>query len=111
MDENGRAGNFTSNAPGNLFVAGEQVLLFRDSTDPVLYEVVDYFGDVVAQGQAVQKVGLGPLPPGWYRLRCSRESESTEVFLGVVPDRHNAALPEDGKVCGDAAGAWLLQSD
>jgi hypothetical protein len=113
MDKNLRARvapTLGSNTPGNLFVAGEQVVLFTDDTDPFAYEVVDYFGDVVAQGHAVQKVELGPLPPGWYRLRCSRESERREVFLGVVLDRHAAALPEDGKVCGDAAGAWLLKS-
>jgi hypothetical protein len=99
----------TSQAPGNLFNEG-QPLKFRvkGASEGSAFEVKDFWGKerakVFAKGG---ELTLPALPPGWYELKGLDAS----AFLGVVIDRGNKPLPKAGRVCADAASAWLIHDD
>lgn len=107
----------TSDAPGNIFVAGAPVVFeVGEANGDLTYQVVDYFGREVAAGHAagqegVASIAVPKLKPGWYELRCRDAASAAVVSLGVVMDRGNAPLPVDSRVCADAASAWLLRSE
>jgi len=102
-----------SAAPGHLFVAGQPCrFTVTDAVGAVRYQAVDYFGRTRARGEAAQgALSLGALPPGWYELRCQDDAGTVAASLGVVIDRGQAPLPREGRVCGDAASAWLVRDD
>lgn len=107
----------TSEAPGNLFVAGARPE-FRVSGPAAAgqFTVTSYWGDQVAAGEvAVRPEGaplaLEPLLPGHYTLAVTAGDESTSVRLGVVMDRGGRPLDADGRVAVDAAAAWLVAAD
>jgi hypothetical protein len=103
-----------SDAPGNIFAAGKPVRFSsNDAQGELSYEVVDYFGATVASGAAAAgpggaSIALSELSPGWYELRCRDSAGAAVVSFGVVIDRGDKALSREGRVCADAASAWLL---
>lgn len=102
----------TSDAPGNVFVAGSPIeLSVRDAQGGVNYEVVDYFGGKPASGEAASTITLPDLKPGWYDVRCKDAAGEASVSIGVVMDRGDAPLARDGRVCVDVAGAWLTKPE
>lgn len=103
-----------SEAPGNIFVAGAPLrFTVREPSGHVSITLRDYFGRIVAQSQAGNNgaVELPPVPPGWYELTVRDRAGEQTVSLGVVRDRHDAPLPSEGKICADAASAWLVHDE
>lgn len=107
----------TSDAPGNLFVAGATPE-FRVSgpTAAGRFALTSYWGDQVEAGDvAVRPEGaplsLKPLLPGHYTLSVTSGEETVSVRLGVVMDRNGAPLDAEGRVAVDAAAAWLVGPD
>lgn len=104
-------------APGNLFVAGKSLrFAITRAQGTVRYELLDYWERRVAEGQVATRDGRAVLqlkaqPPGYYTLRCTDEAGAVDVAVGVVMDRKGAPLPRDGRVCADAASAWLVQGE
>jgi hypothetical protein len=108
----------TSTVPGNLFVEGADVAFSIAATNAVHFACVDFWGKTVAAGDivpvdSVASVDLKTLPPGWYELSCkdSVSGSGTRTSFGVVMDRHGAPLPANGRVCADAASAWLIHQE
>jgi hypothetical protein len=104
----------TGDAPGNIFAAGNPLrFTVNESRGEVSYEVVNYLGATAASGAAAANpagasIALSGLPPGWYELRCRDSAGTAAVSLGVVIDRGDKPLPRQGRVCADAASAWLV---
>lgn len=104
--------------PGNLFVTGKSLhFTVTQARGTVRYQLVDYWGQRVAEGQVSVRDGNADLrikaqPPGYYTLHCTDEDGSTvEVAVGVVLNRKGAPVPREGRVCADAASAWLVQGE
>lgn len=107
----------TSEAPGNIFVAGVAPR-FRVAgpTATGRFVLTSYWGQQVEAGElSVRPEGvalqLRPLPPGHYVLAVSAVEETVSVRLGVLMDRGGAPLDPDGRVAVDAAAAWLVGPD
>ncbi len=104
----------TSAQPGNIFVSQQRIVFeISDAVGDTQYELKDYYGQRIAQGQPAMQNGQSQIsikgcPPGWYELICRDKSGEQRVSLGVVIDRKGAPLPYDGRICADAASAWLL---
>lgn len=107
----------SSEAPGNLLVAGKPLTFtVKDAQGEVRYELTHYFGQRAAEGRVTAQSGVATISlngqkPGWYELRCQDNASTTTAAVGVVMDRGNAPLPREGRVCGDAASAWLLHKE
>lgn len=112
-----RAITLSSDAPGNIFVVGMPLhLTAREAAGDVKVTLRDYFGHVAAQLQvpAIQDSAAIDLPavsPGWYVLTAQDGAGENTITLGVVLDRKGAPLPRAGKICADAASAWLISDD
>jgi len=107
-----------STAPGNLFVTGKQLhFTVTQAKAAVHYRLIDYWGRPVAEGKVPVRnsnadIRIKAQPPGYYILHCDdEEGNATEVALGVVVDRKGALLPREGRVCADAASAWLVHGE
>lgn len=103
----------TPRAAGGIFVAGKRLTFdLGDAKGTVTYTLTDYFGGEVVKGSLQgAEIDLPGVKPGWYLLTCVDEAGSVEVPIGVVIDRRGAALPEHGRVCADAASAWLIRKE
>ncbi|MFQ6133684.1 MAG: hypothetical protein ACE5R4_16705, partial [Armatimonadota bacterium] len=117
----------TSSAAGNLFSTSQRVAFtVAEAGEAVAYEVLDYYGETVAEGEADVKEGsarivLGRLAPGHYRLRSWADTASrTEGSLrsaggeaatsfAVVRSRGRGRPSE--RVAVDGATAWLCQPE
>lgn len=104
--------------PGNLFVTGKPLrFTITQAKGIVRYQLADYWGRHVAEGEVPVRDGKAEVrikaqPLGYYTLRCTDEDgTAVEVAVGVVVDRKNAPLPREGRVCADAASAWLVQGE
>jgi len=94
----------TGDAQGNIIPAGKTLTLtVSDAKGQVRYDVVDYFGSKVTSGTGAT-VKLSGLTPGWYELRCTDDAGTAAATIGVVIDRGNAPLPEDGRIAVDTIG-------
>jgi len=101
----------TSQAPGNIFVAGQPVIFdVKDAQGAISYEVTDYFGNSIIKGSSTS-TKIDGLSPGWYQIKCKDTSSEACVYFGVVIDRDGAALPKDGRICTDVAGAWITKQE
>ncbi|HEX2948580.1 MAG TPA: hypothetical protein VHV83_03275, partial [Armatimonadota bacterium] len=49
--------------------------------------------------------------PGYYDLTCTSNQQQVTASMGVLINRGNAPLPVDGRVCSDAALAWLSKKE
>jgi hypothetical protein len=103
----------TPRAPGGIFVAGKQLAFdVTGAKGKVTYKVANYFGVTTSGSQIMgSEISLRGFRPGWYMLTCTDEAGSVNVPVGVVMDRGNKPLPEDGRVCSDAASAWLISNE
>ena len=112
-----RAITLGSAEAGNLFVEGTPLrMTAREAQGEVRFTLRDYYGRVAARSQVVSAQGLAQIelpavPPGWYELTAQDAAGECTVSLGVVRDRQGAPLPFEGKICADAASAWLLKED
>ncbi|MHB1001215.1 MAG: hypothetical protein ACYC27_18385 [Armatimonadota bacterium] len=106
-----------SKSPGNIFVSGGKLAFnISDAAGNVNYRITDYFGRQIIKGTAKTNNGnavfsIKDQVPGWYQLECSDTKNSLSVSFGVVIDRKGASLIKDGRVCADAASAWLVRNE
>jgi hypothetical protein len=102
---------------GNVYSAGTPMkFVVEKSSGAISYEAIDYFGRTVAKGTTVgtngsAEIEIAGLQPGWYDLKCSDRDGKAETSIGVVIDRKDAPLQYRGRVCADAASAWLINND
>lgn len=101
----------TSNAPGNMFAAGNSMRFTVIASDVVKYTVTDYFGRQVAEGEATDHITIPKQKPGWYLLTCTCGTDTATASIGVLINRGHAPLPVGGRVCTDVASAWLIGKD
>lgn len=107
------------NHPGNVFLAGEQVVAHASpviSADAVTWRLLDDGGTVVKQGKLRTEekndsvVDLGVLGIGWYRLEFL---DGTNNRIGwtttAVLTRLTVPVPQDSPICVDGANAWFAQ--
>ncbi|MDB6122214.1 MAG: hypothetical protein JWQ71_1207 [Pedosphaera sp.] len=95
--------------PGNIFVAGEVVIVPAPPAVGETWHTVDYDGKTVAEGKVQDgKIKLGQLPVGYYEV--FRGGESNRVTVGVVEPLH-APTPLDSPIGIDVAMAWFFQND
>jgi len=104
----------SSQAPGNLFIAGRPVAFaLADVSGKVSYELEDYFGEQIATGvlpvaSEPMTLALPGLVPGYYELRCTDAEDTASAPLGVVLDRGDRPLPAAGHVAIDTALRWCV---
>jgi hypothetical protein len=109
----------TADHPGNIFVAGEPVMIKAPQDLPeqaARWQAVDDGGAVVSQGQlergASALLNLGSLSVGWYRLNFLDASGKTVAWTTagvlsplVVP------TPQDSPIGVDSATSWFARND
>ncbi len=92
--------------PGNVFLAGENIVVPAPPGDVETWRAVDYENKVVAQGRLKDgKVEVGPLPVGWYKVVRGVGHVTNRVFLGVLAPLR-APTPLTSPICIDVAMAW-----
>jgi hypothetical protein len=91
--------------PGNVFLAGEEVVvpLPGDWTGP--WRVVDYDGKQIAEGKGLGKISLGKLPVGYYEI--PREDGKPPIGIGVLAPL-GAATPRTSPIGVDTSVPWAL---
>jgi len=98
----------SSDAPGNLFIEGEQIQFTADP-DKLDYRLIDYQGEDIRSGQAKdRRIALGPLPCGYYELTCSVGQQTVTVPFGVIAKPKPTAT---ARIAVDGATAWLCKPD
>lgn len=94
--------------PGNVFVAGESVVLAVPPSDTG-WRVLDYEDREVGRVSAGRKsADLGKMPVGFYRLR---RSGSEEWISFAVLERLKAPTPRASPICVDVAMAWFYPQE
>ncbi len=88
----------------------------KDAQGEVRYTLTHSFGHRGEEGRVTTQNGAATISlkgrkPGWYELRCQDSAGVATAAVGVVMDRGSAPLPREGRVCGDAASAWLLHRE
>jgi hypothetical protein len=97
------------NHPGNVFVAGEAVVVSLSNASP--WRLNDYDHKTVAEG-AGNKAELGRLPAGYYELRSVVDGKASKTLttIGVV-EPLRAPTPETSPIGIDVAMAWFYTGD
>lgn len=101
----------TSKEPGNIFIAGQPVVLTLTGAATVHYDCVDFWGQTVLSGDGSGDIPLALAKPGWYELRCVDGASSAVASLGLVADRRGQTLPASGRVCAVACSAWGISRE
>ncbi len=98
--------------PGNIFLAGEQVVVEAPSTAAQAWRAVDYDGTTVAQGRldGDGRARLGKLPVGYYELRWGAGTGTNLVTLGVLAPLR-APTPLTSPIAIDVAMAWFFPKE
>jgi hypothetical protein len=107
--------------PGNVFLEGEDVVVRLPAEfagQPVSWRLLDDLWQerqvgVVAVGEReLDRVNLGGLGVGWYRIEFEGPSREEQVFTtAAVLSRLRNPVPEDSPVCVDSATAWFARDD
>lgn len=107
----------SAESPGNIFVAGNRMAFnIKDAVNTVSYVLSDYFGKPIAEGKEASVNGnltlvMKPTQPGWYTLECSDDNGHVAISLGVVMNRKAVKQSVNGRICADAASAWLIRNE
>lgn len=98
--------------PGNIFLAGEQVVVAAPPQAPQAWRAVDYEGTTVAQGRLDEdgRARLGKLPVGYYELLSGAGTGTNRVTLGVV-EPLRAPTPLSSPIAVDVALAWFFTKE
>ena len=94
------------NHPGNVFLAGEEVIVPLAARDASTWKLVDYDGKTVA-GATVKgnQARLGRLAVGYYELRQGK----TVTTIGVLAPLH-ATVPASSPIAIDVATSWFYHT-
>ena len=94
--------------PGNIFLAGENVVVPAPPGEVQTWRAVDYDGKIAAKGLLKDgKVEAGALPVGWYKIVRGVGHVTNRTFVCVL-ERLRAATPLTSPVCIDVAMAWFF---
>ena len=94
--------------PGNIFLAGEDIVLPLPPGQGNAWQLADHDGTVIKRGNAADgKAHLGQPLVGYYELR--RGPDQPRVTLGVVAPLI-APTPASSPICMDVAMAWFYKS-
>jgi hypothetical protein len=98
--------------PGNIFVSGESVVVPEPSGEGNRWQLLNYEGISIRQGQSAGgPVHLGHLPAGYFKLVHGAEARaSNEVTIGVI-ERLKAPTPEDSPIGIDVGMAWFFTGE
>jgi hypothetical protein len=98
--------------PGNIFLAGENVVVPAPPGEGDAWRVVNYEDKVVIKGQFKDgEAEVGPLPVGWYKLvRGGAGQLTNRAFLGVL-EPLRAPTPLSSPICMDVAMAWFFPKE
>ena len=98
--------------PGNIFLAGEPVVVAAPPQAPQAWRAVDYEGTTVAQGRLDEdgRAHLGKLAIGYYELLSGSGTGSNRVTLGVL-EPLRAATPLTSPIAIDVAMAWFFPKE
>ncbi len=97
-----------TNHPGNIFLAGESVVVQAPPGEHPACALGDYEGRIVRECPIESgKVVLGKLEPGYYELKREGGQSTNRVSVGVI-ERLRAPTPRTSPICTDAALAWLV---
>jgi hypothetical protein len=92
--------------PGNIFLAGEEIVVQLPSGDGA-WRVVDYDSRVVAEGRGAGQARLGCLPVGYYELRCDDDVAAGRLPMSIgVLAPLAAPTPGDSPIACDVGMAW-----
>ena len=89
--------------PGNVFVAGEEVVVPLPSDWSGPWRVVDYDGKQIAEGNERGKINLGKLPVGYYEI--PREQSKPPIGIGVLAPLA-VPTPKTSPIGVDTAMPW-----
>ena len=98
--------------PGNIFLAGEPVVVAAPANAIQAWRAVDYDGTTVAEGRLDEDGGahLGKLPVGYYELRSGAGADTNRVTLGVL-EPLRAPTPLTSPIAIDVAMAWFFPKE
>jgi hypothetical protein len=97
--------------PGNVFLAGEPVVVAAPPGDANTWRMMNYEDNVVAKGEIKNgRVELGQLPVGFYKIvRGAGGQITNRTWLGVLEPLH-APTPETSPISTDLGMAWFFPS-
>lgn len=97
--------------PGNIFLAGEQVVVERGKVEGESWKTLNYEGQVVTEGRFKEgKAELGKLPVGYYEVVSASGNNSNHVSIGVLEPLH-APTPRTSPIGIDVAMAWFFSGE
>jgi len=97
--------------PGNIFLAGENVIVPAPPGEVDSWRAVDYEGNVAAKGRLQHgKAEAGKLPVGWYKIVRGVGHVTNRTFVCVV-EPLRAATPLSSPICTDVAMAWFFPKE
>ena len=97
--------------PGNVFLAGEEVVVAVPAKSPDRWQLRDYDDRLVAEPTAADgRLTLGPLPVGWYRLRRAEAAATEWISLAVLAPLQ-APTPATSPIASDVAMAWFYRPE
>ncbi len=98
--------------PGNVFLAGEEVVVESLARNGHTWRVVDYEGRTVAEGRCDEdgRGRLGKLGVGYYELLGGTGGASNRVSLGVL-EPLRAPTPLTSPIGVDVAMAWFFPKE
>ncbi|MGA2657404.1 MAG: hypothetical protein ABSH34_07770 [Verrucomicrobiota bacterium] len=96
-----------SSHPGNVFVAGEPVIIAAPPGEGDTWQAMDYEGRTAAEGRVKEgRAELGPLAMGYYEVARGTGRVSVGVLAKLL-----APTPLDSPVGADVAMAWLVSRE
>ena len=97
--------------PGNIFLAGENVVVDAPPGPVDTWRVVDYANNTIASGPLKDgKAEVGPLPVGWYKIVRGKGYLTNRTFACVI-EPLRAPTPATSPVCIDVAMAWFFPKE
>jgi len=94
------------NHPGNVFLAGEEVVVLLPARDGTTWQAVDYDGKPVANGTVQGGTArLGQLSVGYYELRQGE----TATTIGVLAPLQTL-VPPSSPIAVDVAMSWFYHT-
>jgi hypothetical protein len=98
--------------PGNIFLAGEEVVVAAPPQAPQAWRAVDYEESTVAEGRLDEdgRARLGKLPVGYYELLSGAGNGTNRVTLGVL-EPLRAPTPLTSPIAIDVAMAWFFPKE
>ena len=91
--------------PGNVFLAGEEVVVPLPGDFAGPWRVLDYDGKQIAAGKGPGKISLGKVPVGYYEI--AREGGKLPIGIGVLAPLA-VPTPRTSPIGVDASAPWSL---